>query len=177
MAKRIFRPLTYEYVPVDRKTKHGMSRTYFYRVWTSMKSRCSIENNPAYVNYGGRGIKVCERWLIFENFRDDMFETYLKQIEKFGTKDTSLDRTNNDGNYEATNCVWATRKEQCLNRRSSVVGEINKRAYRMTGVVTSRVYKNRIDNGWDLEEAKTTLPYKRKDRSNIGRPKKTVPHL
>ncbi|KAA3598797.1 MAG: hypothetical protein D8M57_13105 [Candidatus Scalindua sp. AMX11] len=91
---------------------HGMSKTSTYSVWVNMKRRCTDTGNAAYNNYGGRGIKVCTRWLeSFENFLSDMGERPNK---------TSLDRINNDGNYEPANCKWATRKEQSTNKRNNI---------------------------------------------------------
>jgi hypothetical protein len=73
-----------------------------------MMARCLNANHRAYEYYGGRGINVCDRWRIFENFYADMGNP---------PDDRSLDRIDNDGNYELTNCRWATRAEQLANRR------------------------------------------------------------
>ncbi len=79
-----------------------------YSCWQHMKRRCLSKNDPAYKNYGGRGIKVCDRWLKFSNFYADMGDR---------PDGLSLDRIDNDGNYEPGNCRWATRKEQNRNTR------------------------------------------------------------
>lgn len=98
------------------KPKHRMGKTKFYRAWSGMLSRCTNIKVESYPRYGGRGIKVYDRWLKFENFKIDMYESYLEHILEFGAKNTSLDRINNDGNYELNNCKWSTNLEQTLNR-------------------------------------------------------------
>ncbi len=99
--------------------KHGHSingiRTPTYGSWFNMKQRCLNLNNPAYHNYGGRGIKVCERWVKFENFLEDMGER---------PEGMTIDRIDNDGNYEPSNCKWSTRKEQSNNRKLNLTKEV-----------------------------------------------------
>lgn len=86
-----------------------MSKTRFYKIWKCMFTRCYNSHYRLYKDYGGRGIKVCERWNKFENFRDDMLGTYAD--------DLSIERINNNGNYELDNCKWATHQEQNRNKR------------------------------------------------------------
>ena len=100
------------------KPIHGMGNTKFYYVWCAMKNRCDDSNNPYYKDYGGRGITYCDRWKYFINFRDDMYEDYLKHNELYNG-DTSIDRIDVNGNYEPSNCRWATMKEQNMNKRNN----------------------------------------------------------
>jgi hypothetical protein len=95
---------------IKRLTTHNKSKYNEYRIWSGMKTRCYNSKRKDYVNYGGRGITVCDRWInSFENFYKDMGDRPLG---------TTIDRyPNNDGNYEPSNCKWSTPKEQINNRR------------------------------------------------------------
>ena len=87
---------------------HGMHGTPEYRIWDAIVQRCENPKNTAYKSYGGRGIKVCERWHKFENFYADVGDR---------PEGLTFDRKDNDGDYEPTNWRWATRSEQQRNRR------------------------------------------------------------
>lgn len=87
--------------------KHGMHAEKIYKVWCSMLSRCRTETTTGYKYYGGRGITVCERWYKFENFFADM---------GMPEEGLTIDRIDNNGNYEKDNCRWVTHKENCNNR-------------------------------------------------------------
>lgn len=93
----------------------------YYHVWASMLDRCRNPNNIQYADYGGRGIRVCEQWKAYRNFAADMGPR---------PDGMTLDRINNDGNYEPGNCRWATRKEQQRNQRRAVYVMIEGQRYR-----------------------------------------------
>jgi hypothetical protein len=96
---------------------HGMSATQTYRAWQNMRARCECQSNPGYPDYGARGIRVCERWSrSFEAFLADMGEK---------PEGHSLDRINNNSDYEPSNCRWASRTTQQRNRRTCRMLTIN----------------------------------------------------
>jgi len=88
---------------------HGRTGTVEHSAWKNMHTRCYNPVNHSYPNYGGRGISMCDRWLKFENFYSDMGD---RPNENY-----TVERMNNDGNYEPANCKWATRQEQSINQR------------------------------------------------------------
>ena len=96
----------------QRVTTHGMTNTRVYGIWQQMKDRCLNSKNPHFYCYGGRGITVCERWKnSFENFLSDMGNP---------NNDLSIDRIDPDGNYEPSNCRWATVYQQAHNKRNTI---------------------------------------------------------
>ena len=113
--------------------KHGKFGTNIYSVWAGMKSRCYYEKNENYINYGARGIKVCERWKnSFENFYKDMGDKPSAKHQ--------LDRIDNDGDYDPSNCRWVTPSENCLNRRNKE----NKTGFKNIKVTPYGAYRARI---------------------------------
>lgn len=90
--------------------KHDMSHSPLYRRWIDMKARCLNPNCRNYKNYGGRGISICEEWMVFENFAKWSIENGYK-------KELSIDRIDNDGNYEPSNCRWTTKSVQNMSMR------------------------------------------------------------
>lgn len=134
--------------------KHGMTGTRTYAVWQDMHQRCYNQNNDWYSHYGARGILVCERWKKFTNFYADMGDK---------PKSKSLDRINNNGNYEPSNCRWATPQEQNLNHRR--IHWVNwcgeklplKVATKLAGLHYTTVCE-RLRQGWTEHEALSTPP-------------------
>lgn len=93
-----------------------MSKTRFYTIWTDMKQRCSNKNYVKFHIWGGKGIKVCNKWLKFQNFKDDMYQSYLKHCATYSEKNTTLDRIDNEKDYIFSNCRWTTYLVQNNNR-------------------------------------------------------------
>ena len=131
---------------------HGASGTPTHNVWLGMMQRCTRPGHIAWRNYGGRGIAVCARWMSFEGFLADMGER---------PNGRTLDRINNDGNYEPGNCRWASRSEQARNRADTRWLEFRgQRKSASTwseesGIATTTIVR-RIDLGWSVERAITT---------------------
>lgn len=94
----------------ERNTKHGKCGTRIYRIWRGIISRCEIKTATSYENYGGRGISVCKEWHSFDCF-------YKWALENGYLDNLTIERINNNGNYEPKNCCWITKSEQSLNKR------------------------------------------------------------
>lgn len=99
------------------KKTHGQSRTRLYLIWMGMKRRCFSESFKQYSDYGGRGISITDSWMKFENFYENMGYSYKIHCEKYGIKNTSIDRIDRDGNYSKENCRWSTEHVQKRNTR------------------------------------------------------------
>jgi len=131
-----------------------------YLKWKNMEYRCERTHHKQYKDYGGRGIKVCPEWKVFETF-------YQWAIESGYEKGLTLDRVNNDGNYEPSNCRWATMAEQGRNRRGVleiVIDGVTKNAYEWCEIydINYMTYAQRKHKlGWDDIKAITT-PIKNK---------------
>jgi len=140
--------------------RHGQAtpnkRGRTYRSWESMKSRCLNPNSQSYKNYGGRGITVCLQWVeSFDRFLADMGER---------PPNTSLDRIDNDGNYEPANCRWGTPRTQSRNKnngrviiyqgRSMLLVELSE----LTGVKYGLLYDRIVRHGWSVEKSVSTPP-------------------
>lgn len=103
---------------IKRNTKHGKSKSKLYNVWCTIKQRCNNPKSEFYHRYGGRGIKVCDEWNDYKPF-------YFWAIKNGYDESLTIDRIDNDGNYEPNNCRWATIKQQSNNRSNNNVLTIN----------------------------------------------------
>lgn len=135
----------------EPKLRHGMSRTKTHRSWSSMLGRCLNKNDPSFKDYGGRGITICERWLVFENFLEDMGER---------PEGHSLDRLDTNGAYTPENCTWSTAKQQCRNRRNNRLVTYNGEEKPVTAWaeecgIEVHTLRNRLDKGWSVSDALT----------------------
>lgn len=145
-----------------RRREDSASNTITWKSWRSMIARCEVQGNASYERYGGRGIKVCERWR-------NSFEAFLEDMGERPSKDYQIEREDNDGDYEPSNCRWATRKEQARNRRNNrrlthegetlTVAEWAER----TGMTKGQLM-NRVNLGW-TDERILTEPVQKHTRS------------
>lgn len=133
------------------KAGHGKSRASIYGIWCSMKSRCLNKNTVAYKDYGGRGITVCERWMTFANFYEDMGDK---------PDGMSIERKDNDLGYCKENCEWAPMARQAQNRRSARIITARGVSMSMTdwakasGIRVATIW-HRISIGWPEDDAVT----------------------
>jgi hypothetical protein len=140
--------------------KHGKARSRPYNKWMSMLDRCRNPNSPAYKNYGGRGIVVCERWLDFAQFHADMGDP---------PPGHSLERVDNNRGYDPDNCVWADRRAQGRNKRNNVLITIDGETMPLSawaerfGIKYTTAHQRIWKYGWSPEDAvKTPLVKERK---------------
>lgn len=137
---------------------HGETRggiqTSEYQCWVAMKQRVFNKNHVGYKNYGGRGIAICERWL-------NSFEDFIADMGRRPTPKHSIERVENDGNYEPSNCVWGTKAEQINNTRSNnrvTVGSVTltvSQWAKRSGLKRTTI-SGRMRMGWSKETAVTT---------------------
>lgn len=138
------------------KRTHGLAGTPIYNVWNGMRSRCKHEGHINYENYGGRGITFCDKWNTFDGFYEDMGNGYKEGL--------TLERIDPNGNYEPSNCKWATPAEQQNNKTNNHVLTIF--GEELTLAEASQKYKipyntlkRRIYKGWTHEDAVTKPIY------------------
>lgn len=138
---------------------HGMRKTRLYKIWVGMKTRCLNKNHTWFKHYGGRGIKVCSKWLSFIGFMEDMNKSYIAHVKKHGENNTSLDRIDGNKNYSIENCKWATKLEQSNNARNNIFIEYKgknqsiKAWAKEIGVNYSTLYGRLFTHHLSLDEA------------------------
>ena len=130
-------------------TKHGMRKTRIYHIWKNMRQRCINKNNQAYLDYGGRGISVCEEWKEFVPFYNWAMGSGYKDC-------LTIDRIDNGKGYSPENCRWATMKEQSNNRRDNVFYEYagqTKTISQWSDVcgISIGCLRDRIRHGWVID--------------------------
>ena len=146
--------------------RHGLYGTRLHKIYHNMKTRCFNPNLFEYKNYGKRGIKISEEWLDKEN---GFINFYTWAIANGYRDDLTLDRIDVNGNYEPSNCRWATQKEQCNNKRTNVIIEYNGERRTIQewceklNIKYSTLYP-RLRRGWSIEKAFTTPVDRRKNR-------------
>lgn len=149
-----------------RKEKFYISKVPIYGCFQDMKQRCLNPKKSKFSDYGGRGITICDEWLQpapagFLAFKEWAYNKY-PNLNELLTLNYSLDRIDNNGNYEPNNCKFATKKEQCANRRNTIMVEYNgvlsplSEIVELYGIVSNRLVSSRLRLGWNLEKALKT---------------------
>lgn len=153
-----------------RSITHGGANTVEYRAWKGLRARCNNKNNARYGLYGGRGIKVCKRWNHFVNFIEDM--------GRRPSKNHSIDRIDNDGDYCPENCRWANQTVQVRNSRRGLMIKYRGETRNLSGwcehlnLPQSRTAQ-RLRNGWSIEEAFETPALKSNRKYPINASRKS----
>ncbi len=145
----------------DSFRTHGMSTSKEYHCWIDMKMRCYNQNNEAYHNYGGRGIKVSDQWV-------NSFETFFKDMGKCPENKKSIDRILVNGDYSKENCRWADFDDQSNNKRNSKFLTFNNKTqtqkqWSVELNISQDLIKNRLKRGWSIEDTFTKPIRKMKD--------------
>ena len=131
--------------------KHGESKTRLFKIWTSMHERCERTKHKYFKDYGGRGIKVCDEWFDYISFAE------WARANGYAD-DLSIDRIDTNGNYEPSNCRWATEKEQHNNKRSNHIVEYKGERYTLTQLsekvgIGKTTLRERLKMGWSVKDA------------------------
>ncbi len=133
-------------------TTHGEAgKTPEYAAWKNMRARCLDKNASGYERYGGRGIKVCKRWIC-------SYENFLRDMGRRQSTSHSIERRRNNGNYTPSNCFWATRTQQCRNTCSNRLLTLTMPVVEWCDLCNLKytTISNRIKNGWSTKDALMT---------------------
>lgn len=140
-------------VTTQRKTNHGYRYHPLYDIWCHMKDRCLNSNNPAYDNYGGRGITICDEWLL------DVKSFVEWGLKNGWAKGLEIDREDNNKGYSPNNCRIVTSAVNSYNRRTNVLIEYNGENYNtkeleaINGIPAGRILRRIRDYNWTVEDA------------------------
>lgn len=158
--------------------RHGKRNTRLYIVWISMKQRCLNPKNKDYRKYGKRGITICDKW------KNDFMSFYNWVIEQGYDENApkgmfTIDRIDNDGNYEPSNCRLASIKVQSNNKRNNRYIEYNGEIYTLTMLadkyhINPSTFSDRLERGWTLEQALTISPKGKYKKVTIEHNKRTT---
>lgn len=154
-----------------KRIKHWMSWTRFYQIWLDMKQRCNNGNQKVYKWYWGKWIKI--EWNKFEDFMNDMYESYLEHVKLYWEKQTTIDRIDGDKNYCKENCRWATLPEQAINKKRVYKIEYKWKQYNtlmelaLDKWINYNSIRTRLRNWWDIEKIIETpfSPFRERDSS------------
>lgn len=149
------------------KIKHNLSNIKLYRTWINMKSRCYTPSSTHFQYYGGKGIKVCDEW------KHDFLAFYEWSMANGYKEGLTIDRINNNGNYEPSNCRWATYQEQNLNLPTVIKFNYKGKIItfidicKMTGL-TKKCVRTRYERGWSIDEIINTPKINKISRKENG---------
>lgn len=153
----------------DNFRTHGLSKTKLYNVWCAMKRRCYNKNTKDYKNYGGRGIKVCDEWLSYVPF-------YKWAMNNGYKANMTIDRIDNNGNYEPNNCRWISRTENVLKKRNNHKIKYNGQEMylhelaKLKNINEKTLYNRIFSLGFSIEDA-TNLPIKKGNNQYLRKDK------
>lgn len=158
---------------LSRNTTHGMAGTRFHKTWKQMKKRATNPSQPDRAWYGESGVGLHPRWMEFENFRDDMYASYLEHVAEHGERKTTLDRISNNSGYLPSNVRWGTPRVQAINQSRVPKYEFDGRRLSLAEwaeivPVDACTLKMRLRHGWSVERALTT-PVKPSNRGRWDR--------